>query len=280
MTDKQNEIIKDRILNAINNATGKAWNSGLSFSLPQNFATKTKYQGLNMFLLSLAPHKSPYYLTYKQALDLGGQVKKGSKGEMIYKYGTFNPDKDSENDNEKFIPFIKFYTVFNLDQIEGIEYPNPKHQVLSLVDQAKQASHISRRYIEKSEIKFVSGGNEPYYQAQTDTVVIPDVHNYDTDTKYFDTLFHELIHSTGHKNRLDRFDQHNFASDSYSKEELIATCGSAYLCMEIGIFETVIQNMGEYLKAWLDRVKDAKTQTLISAMSQAHKASNYILTIE
>jgi antirestriction protein ArdC len=240
---------------------------------PANLISKKQYRGINTFLLALAGYGSQYWLTYRQAQALGGNVRRGERGTKIVfwkfdKYETETADGETEN---RTSAFLRYYTVFNLEQTEGLK------ALLALPP---------ARPIESAETIIAGMPNAPAYERgflacytpSTDTVTMPSPTAFHSQAEYYSTMFHELVHSTGHAKRLTRegFDRpQQFGSESYSREELVAEMGSAMLCGVAGIEQATLANSAAYLKSWIARLK-SDSRLIISAASAAQKAADYI----
>ncbi|HUV84108.1 MAG TPA: zincin-like metallopeptidase domain-containing protein [Methanosarcinales archaeon] len=252
----------------------KPWNSDLF--APCNFETKRRYTGINPLILASRCFTSPYWLTFKACAKLGGKIKKGEHGTAIA-YWKFNKveEKNSKGElKEKTIPFCRYYTVFNLEQTEGIEYSNPE-----IPDREFTPIEAAEKVVEAWEAKPVIEhmGNRACYSPSKDIVTMPPKESFISDTGYYATLFHELSHSTGHETRLNRDLQNFFGDHEYSVEELIAEISACFLCSDCGIdTDQVITNTTAYCQSWVSKLKD-KPQMIISAASKAQKATNMIL---
>jgi antirestriction protein ArdC len=260
--------------------------------IPRNFVSKKPYRGINVFLLSTCRFTSPWFLTFIQAKELGGHVRKGEKGFLVVKYGTF--EKEVENGEtgeaeEKKLGYLKTYTVFNASQIEGIEFPI-QEPLPTFTD--SDASELARQIIagmpKRPEIK--EGFTIPSYVPALDVVQMPEPRYFDQETAYFSTLFHELAHSTGAASRLARkslldnkgmFAAENQARKVYAEEELVAEMAASFLNAHAGIIEAEIDNAAAYLAGWLKVLKsnDAKGW-IIRAAAQAQKAADFVLGID
>ena len=255
---------------------------------PRNFLTKNQYQGVNVFLLSSAGYASPWFLTYRQAQEIGGQVRKGEKGLLIVKYGTFEKEEPStqtgENETVKR-GYLKGYTVFNSSQIDGIEFPEIKHPEYQPSKRVELAQAIVEGMPQRPPIE--EGPHAcPHYQPKADKVGMPGRETFATEERFYKSLFHELTHSTGHASRLERetlignkgMMAAGTARQTYAKEELVAEMGAAFLTAQAGIVLDEFENAAAYLKGWLDvlKIKENK-RWIVGAASQAQKASEFIL---
>lgn len=241
-----------------------------------NRISKKPYSLLNQMLLK---HDGEY-ATYKQWSDLGGKVKKGEKSEIVvfWKIVQVEEAKDGKIE-KKTIPLLKYINVFHVSQVDGVESKgtNPiEHKPI------EEAERIKNDYIERENIvieELVT--NEAYYSPMMDYIQVPCKKQFNDIMEFYSTLFHEMVHSTGHRDRLGRLDTGvklaSFGSEEYSKEELIAEIGSAFLMNHIGI-ETVktFKNSAAYIQSWLKVLRN-DNRFIVSASSKAEKAMKYIL---
>ena len=247
-----------------------------------NRVSKRPYSLLNQMLLK----HTGEYATYKQWQDLGGQVKKGEKSEIVVFWKIFETEetnKDTGEKETKKIPLLRYYNVFHISQVEGVEplKPEPLNDEVEPIEEADKiiTDYITREHIEFTECR----SNEAYYSPSSDRVVVPMKEQYKVINEYYSTTFHELTHSTGHKSRLNRLETGAvaaFGGTEYSKEELVAEIGSASLMNLLGI-ETVktFRNSAAYIQSWLQVLRN-DNKFIVSASSKAEKAVNYILAAE
>lgn len=269
---KPYEIITDRILDMLDSGTvpwRKPWTA--TGGLPRNLVSGKPYRGINVFLTLASDYASPYWLTYKQAKDRGGQVRKGEKGTPVvfWNFRTVT----IEDEEEKNIPYMRYYTVFNTYQIDGLklEAEIPARPVNTI----NACEDIISNMPNMPEIKH--GFNRACYVPSSDIIQMPLKSAFHSDAEYYAALFHEVVHATAHKARLDRKDQGKVFGDAdYSREELIAEFGSAYLCGITGISPKTINNSAAYIAGWSKSIAGDK-RMVISAASQAQKAVDYIL---
>lgn len=238
---------------------------------PQNYQTKSRYNGINYFLLANTSYKYPYFLTFNQCRALGGSIKKGSKGIQVIYWQMLEKTKDNPEDKTEYFPLIKVFTVFNIDQTANIELKLP--QTLVTFTPAEQAEQLLSSMVNKPEIKH--NNQQAYYSPSADYISIPQPEQFANSNEYYSTLFHELIHSTGHANKLNRANSGSYGSEDYAKEELIAELGSAFLCSRCGIDNT-ITNTKAYIQSWLKALKN-DPKLIVMASARAEKAVNYLL---
>ena len=293
------ELVTARILEKLESGT-VPWQSPsiARVGLPRNFSTGNAYSGINVFLLGMEEFQSPFFLTYKQAQELGGQVRKGEKGLPVVKAGIWKP-KDAataatpvdanEPDQGAKRRFLKFYTVFNSSQIDGITFPEPpKCETFTPSAQADAARQIVAGMPNPPHI-FEGRRACPHYVPSSDTVEMPSRETFRAEWRFYKTLFHELGHATGHATRLNRktlTENRGMLSGGdgrkiYGQEELVAEMTAAFLGAQAGIIEDGLDNSAAYLSGWLSvlQAKDNK-RWLVQAAADAQKAADYILKVE
>lgn len=226
----------------------KPWRSGAGLSplgLPLNGLTRRHYSGINILLLWAALEEkgfaSPYWVTFKQCIAMGGSVRKGEKGTPVYFADKFVPEKEKARakdagDEPSAIAFLKRYTVFNADQCEGlpkglIATPAPKPE-RELIPEAEAL-------IMATGADFRVGGDHAFYVPSEDFIRIPPQTAFTDQINYYRTAFHELGHWTGHKTRLDRNLTTKFGTADYAREELVAELATAFVCASLGIVPSV-----------------------------------------
>lgn len=280
------EIITDRIVSQLEKGTvpwQKPW-SGMAASEPRNLVSKKGYRGINAFLTDCQGYTSPYWLSFKQAGDLGGKIKTGEKGTPVIfwnwvKKGTGKQDPVTDAELLKNIPFLRYYTVFNSQQCELPEGKLPL--VPDLPDNGLTpiacCERIAAKMPNAPAIRY--GEQRAYYRPSTDSVNMPKFGTFRTAEAFYSTLFHELTHATGHEKRLNRSgitDATYFGTSNYSKEELVAEMGAAFLCGTAGIENRTTDNSAAYIASWLRQLRK-DTKLVIVAAAQAQKAADYIL---
>lgn len=248
--------------------------------VPTSFVSKKPYRGVNTFLLALSRFKagydSNYWLTFKQIQALGGNVT-GQHSEMVVFWKLLekpaeNPTPENEMD---YIPMLRYYRVFNLDQVTGIKKPMLEN--VPVFQPIGEADQIASKYQE--QIAVTHGGSRAYYQPSTDSITMPERETFDSPEEYYSTLFHEFTHSTGHESRLNRSgitETHFFGDEIYSKEELVAEMGAAMLCGVVGTENKTIKNSVSYIQSWLGKLSDDK-KLVVHAAAAAQKAADFIL---
>jgi antirestriction protein ArdC len=278
MSNNVYKIITDKIINRLKKGN-ISWKKGW-IGQKINYISRNSYSGINLLLLE----KPGEYLTFNQAKKLGGHIKKGSKSEMIIYYKMLEKIVEEENEKgktkkvKKKIPFLRYYKVFHIEDVEGVE---SKLEIITH-DPIKSAETIVKDFKNKPKIE-TKNSSRAFYQPKTDKIVVPKMEQFKYLNKYYATLFHELIHSTGHNTRLNRFtnnDQFIFSSKSYSKEELVAEIGSAMLCNIAGIeTDETLDNSAAYIKGWIKKLEN-NHRLIIRASSRAQKAVDLITAEE
>lgn len=244
-----------------------------------NRITKRPYSLLNQMLLQ---HNGEY-ATFKQWQDLGGHIRKGEKSEIVVFWKIFE-SKETDSDTGKIeikkIPLLRYYNVFHISQVDGVE-PLALEQLNDEVEPIEAGDKIITDYIDREHLNFIEcKSNKAYYSPSSDTVVVPLKEQCQLINEWYSIAFHEISHSSGHKSRLNRIQTgaiSAFGSQDYSKEELVAELSSATL-MSIAGIETAktFRNSTAYIQNWLQVLRN-DNKFIVSASSKAEKAVNYIL---
>jgi antirestriction protein ArdC len=275
------EIITERIIQSLENNV-VPWRTPWKSEAPKNLISKKPYRGVNVLLLSTARHTSPYWLTYRQARSKGGFVKKGEKSTPIIFWKVFSKDGGDgmsipTEEGRRGGAVLRYYSVFNASQCEGIEVPASEEVDKLDFSPIEECERIVHGYATCPPIE--EGGNQAAYNPNFDRIQMPPRENFTSEEAYYATKFHEMVHSTGHKDRLDRdgiTKLDYFGSHQYSFEELIAECGSSFLCGEAGILDTTIDNSTAYIGGWVKKLH-SNPKWIVQAGGQAAKAADYIL---
>ena len=274
------QMVTDRIIAQLENGiipwkkpwTGVSPLNGGAF----NRVTKKSYSILNQMLLG----EGGEYATFKQWSALGGKIRKGEKQKIVVFWKVIHKtiqDKDG-NDKEVGIPFLQYYGVFHISQVDGVEPLNKDE--LKDVDPIPEADEIIDSYVKREGINYQEiASNEAYYSPLGDRVVVPMKSQFENANEFYSTAFHELTHSTGHKSRLDRIHVGvaAFGSEEYSKEELVAELGAAGMLNLLGIeIPETFKNSTAYIQSWIKALRNDK-KMIVMASSKAEKAIAYIL---
>jgi antirestriction protein ArdC len=250
-----------------------------SAGLPKNLESKKDYRGINSFLLAFTAwangFESSYWLTFNQAKEKKGSVKKGEKSSMVIFWKQYETT-DKETGEPRNLPVLRYYRVFNVAQCDGI--PAPDAMTFTPIDfkPINAAEAIAAGYVDSPAIEH--GGSRAFYRPSTDVVRLPEQTRFASCEEYYSTLFHELAHSTGHSKRLDRgldSDPQPFGSPDYGKEELVAEMAAAFLSAHAGIKPVTLDNQAAYIGGWLKQLKQDK-KLVIAAAGAAQKASDWI----
>ncbi len=277
MNTKAYDRITERIVSLMEKGTvpwHKPWQ--VQTGMPRNLVTQKPYRGINTFLLMSMGFESTHWLTFRQAVQLGGSVRKGEKSCPVVFWKPLQVTDEASGEIEK-IPLLRLYHVFNVNQCEGLKnVPATDEAAFAITEAAEIVANMPQPPVVKH------GMTQAYYAPRQDMVGMPERKRFTTEDGYHATLFHELVHSTGHEKRLKRqsiTERNGFGSDPYCKEELIAELGSAFLCGQAGIVERTIDGSAAYLEGWLKQLKSDKT-LIVYAAAQAQKAADFILGLK
>lgn len=273
MSLKVYEIITDRILQSLEKGV-VPWRMPWHTSTPMNLVSKKPYRGVNVFLLGMQRFTSSYFVTYKQAAAKGGQVRKGEKSTPVIFWKMLDKGVDDKG-RKSYIPLLRYYNVFNVTQCDGLKIP--EEHTSTLFEPIEACERVVAGWAGKPPIEH--GGNRACYSPSLDVISMPVRESFAKVEEYYSTLFHEMVHSTGHKDRLAREGITNpikFASHNYSFEELVAECGAAFLCGNTGIIDHTIDNSAAYIQGWVSKLK-SEPKWIIDAAGKAAKAADLIL---
>ena len=246
---------------------------------PRNLNTGKRYRGVNTFLLAFSAfakgYGSSYWLTFNQAKERGGNVRKGEKSSMVVFYKQFETE-DRKTGEAKTVPVLRYYNVFNVEQCEGIVAPDaPTFEPLAFTP-IESAEAIATGYAGGPPVEHA--GQKAFYRPSTDAVTMPEQTRFASCEEYYSTLFHELSHSTGHSTRLDRrldTAPMAFGSADYGKEELVAEMSAAFLSGHAGIKPATIDNQAAYIGGWLKTIKGDK-KLVVTAAGAAQRSADWI----
>jgi antirestriction protein ArdC len=239
------------------------------------------YRGINVIMLWAAAlekgYAAPLWITFKQAQELGGHVRKGEKGALVVYANTINrteTDEATGEETEEVIPFMKGYTVFNAEQVEGL----PAHfyamaaPVLDPVARIVQAE----AFFAATGADVRHGGNRAFYTQDQDRVQMPPFETFRDAESYYATLAHELTHWTKHPARLDRdCGRKRWGDEGYAAEELVAELGAAFICADLGLTAEPRADHASYIASWLKVLKDDK-RAIFTAAAHAQRAADFL----
>lgn len=238
------------------------------------------YKGINVLSLwesAISQHfTAPIWMTFKQAKELGADIRKGSQGTPVVYADSFIKTETTENGQEtqRGIYFLKGYTVFNVEQIDGL----PSHYYAPSADPLDTATRIEQadRFFNQTQAEIRHGGDRAFYSPASDFVQMPPYIAFRDAESYYATLAHEVTHWTRHPSRLDRsFGQSCFGDEGYAREELVAEIGSAFLCCDLGIIPEPRQDHAAYLDHWL-KVLKADKRAIFRAAAHAQRAVDFL----
>ena len=282
------EAITDRILQLLDQGT-IPWkqpirSGGLNGRLPTNLLSGRAYRGINVFLLAMTSvsegYESPYWVTFRQAKQLDGCVRAREKGTLVVFWKLYESE-DTKTGEMIQIPVLRKYTLFNTDQCVGVQTPADNQadsmQSSQSFTPVKECVEIVAGYIDPPTI--AHDGRSPMYVPERDVVQIPRPVRFESAERYYATLYHELVHSSGHSSRIDRgLDRilPPFGSPDYSKEELVAEMGAAFLAAVSGISPQTIEQSASYIDGWRRSIGSDK-KLVVTAAGAAQKAADWIL---
>jgi len=272
-------IVTDRIIGLLEKATVPWKQPWTNAGLPQNLVSKRAYRGINVWLLSMLGYEQNYFLTLKQLKEhFNGVLKKGEKGIPVI-FWNWKEVTDEDSGETKQVPFLRYYSVFNVDQVEGI----PSESIPIMEERnnnpIKACEDLIATMPDRPMLQFKE--QKAYYNPLLDYINLPMMKTFESSEHFYETYFHELIHSTGNSKRLNRkelMEMAEFWGDNYSIEELIAEMGACYLKSICGFTQSFEQNVS-YLQGWLAKLKNDK-HFVIYAAGRAQSAVDYILNVE
>jgi antirestriction protein ArdC len=255
----------------------KPWSATPGANTPCNAVSNRPYSGCNVVLLWMARaagYGTPRFLTFKQALELGGNVRKGEHGTKVYfvKQLQFRAQGADDNAATRLVPMMRAYTVFNVDQCENLPDSITAGKPMR-VRNPDTRDELADGFLQSTGADIREGHGEACYVPSRDFISMPAFAGFRGADHFYNVAFHELAHWTGHKARLDRDLKNRFGSRHYAAEELIAELGAAFLCAEFG-FDGDVRNAG-YIATWIELLKTDK-RAFFTACSQASKAADYL----
>ena len=274
--------VTDRIVTELENGRlpwVQPWSNTVATpSVPRNATTGRRYSGINVLLLWGSQQKSGFptqrWLTFRQALAAGGNVRRGEKGTTVFFASTFVPDGHKQESDPRAVPFLKRFTVFNVQQCDDLPaemtaapLPQPDHVTVPRAESLLRATGADLRI----------GGDKAFYMPSLDYIQIPPRHAYFDQINWYRTALHEVGHWTGSVKRLDRDQTGSFGTHAYMGEEIVAEMTSAFVLAELSIQPSV--RHADYIGAWLDMLREDK-RAIFKAARLATQAADYILAFE
>lgn len=285
------DVIRDRIKSTKKIPWVKPW---MSMGRPQqNIVSKRPYRGINALLTGFTDFTQPYWVTFDQAAKNGGTVKKDEHATpvLLWKPTERKAKKDTPgavlNEHGDWVVrglFSRYYRVFNVEQTEGLEHLIPEEPELVTPDPHEAAESAIRAFggfCERENIEFTSGGDRAFYRPATDGITLPKLEQFTSRVAYAATAWHEGVHATGAKHRLNRDEVtgltlSTFGSPPYAREELVAEIGAAMMAEHFGFGMEHVDQSAAYVQGWLKALED-DDNLIVSAAQRAQKAVDYIL---
>lgn len=242
------------------------------------------YAGINVLMLWASAMEqsfsAPIWMTYRQAKELGAQVRKGAKGTLVVYADKITRKEENEQGEEidRHIPFMKGYSVFCVDQIEGL--PAHFYALSESFKNPDQRNADAESFFANTGIEIRHGGNAAYYAPDPDFVQMPEFTSFRDAVAYYATLAHETTHATRHTSRLDRdFGRKKWGDEGYAMEELVAELGAAFLCADLELTPQITENHAPYIAGWVKVLKQDK-RAIFAAASHAQKAADYLHSLQ
>ena len=274
-------LITDKIIEKLEQGV-VPWRMPWTSEAPKNLVSGKSYRGINILLLGSQGYVSPYWLTFKQAKSLGGFVNKGEKSTPVVFWKNWTDlETNGEGKLEEKSRFVlRYYSVFNIEQCKLPPEEVPATDLTTKqFDPIPKAEQVVKAMPNAPEITHQS--QRACYSPLLDIVNMPKPESFDEPAAYYSTLFHELSHSTGHESRLNRdtlVDKVRFGSHSYSKEELVAEMGAAFLNGHCGIEAATLDNSASYINGWLGRLRN-DPKLVVQAAGKGQRAADFILDV-
>ncbi len=254
----------------------KPWAATAGQNMPQNAVTNRPYSGCNVILLWLARDRgctTPRFLTYQQATQAGGYIRKGEHGTRVYFVKQLQiKDGEGADADTRLVPMLREYTVFNVDQCEGLPDSIKAGRPMR-VRNPDTRDGLADEFLRSTGADIREGAGEAYFASSRDFISMPRFEAFRGADHFYNVAFHELTHWTGHKSRLDRDLRRRFGERAYAAEELVAELGAAFLCAEFGI-DGDVRNAG-YIQTWIGLLK-ADGRAFFTACNKAQAAADYL----
>ena len=280
---KQNKVLDAVVSQIIERieATGvlpwqRPWRSA---NQPMNMEYKNAYSGLNRWSCILAGYTSPFWLTFPQIRKFGGKIKKGNQHTKIMKVALIEKKrKNAQGEEEVYARWtqpVKYYKMWNLEQTEGIEAPEVADD--GSFEPIKACEDVVKGFTDAPAVVF--GGSKASYNLKKDEIEIPKKEAFISPEEFYNTLFHEYAHATGHSSRLNRrtlVENANFGTETYGKEELVAELTASMLCGHCNVEQKTINNSSAYISGWLNKMR-AEPRMLMASAGMAEKAFKHVV---
>jgi len=273
MRNLQKEIA-DKIIAAMETGNlpwNKPWSGAASGGIPKNARTGRAYSGANIVLLWITQQDHGYisnkWVTYKQAQEMGGTVRKGEKATTVTFVSRF--EKSNEAGETSSIPFLKAFSVFNVEQCDGIDLDMP----VAVAQNTDERDATCDEFIASTGAVVRHGGARAFFSPKEDFIQMPAWENFVGKVGYYETALHELVHWSGHESRCNRQFGQRFGDSAYAAEELVAELGAAFMCAEFG-YDAVTQHAA-YIQHWIKLLKD-DPRAFMTAASKASQSVEFL----
>jgi antirestriction protein ArdC len=244
---------------------------------------KMPYSGINILILWAAAtaqgFSCPIWMTYKQAQELGAQVRKSERGSQVVYANTYTRTETAENgeETEHAIPFLKTYTVFNCEQIDNLP-ADYYARAESVIDPIQRIAH-AETFFANLNADIRHGGNRAYYAMSTDHIQMPPFEAFRDAESFYATLAHECCHWSGAKSRLNRDLRGRFGSHAYATDELVSEICSAFLCADLALTPEPREDHAAYLQTWLTVLKNDR-RAIFTAAAHAERAAGFLHSLQ
>ena len=273
------QTITDKIISIMEQGTtttGPRWTGSNGQGLPRNALTGQAYRGVNVLLLWAEAAEKQYgsnlWLTYRQALALGGQVRKSEKSVMCVYFQKVEKEVQDEQDEKNSYAMIKPFFLFNVAQIDGL--PNDMTTPATAID--FDPIQDAEDFLAMTQATIRHGFDSAFYAPHRDEICLPNRERFTSEANFYATAFHEVSHWTGHESRLNRAFGKRFGDDSYAVEELVAELSAAFAMGHLGLVDGTIELHADYLQSWLKCLKSDK-QAIFTAAAQAGRAFDFLV---
>ena len=278
-----NQIITDKIINLLERGTvktGARWTGSKATGLPVNAKSGEQYHGINVLVLWAEMADKSYalcqWLTFKQAADMGANVRKGEKSVMCVYYRAVGKRDEAKAEDEQDTYFLaKPFWLFNVAQIVGLP-ADMTATANSATEKCFNPHKEAEQLLLNSQASINYGFDSAYYSPSTDKICLPARERFTSESNFYATALHELTHWTGSESRLNRSFGKRFGDDAYAFEELVAELGAAFTVGQLGMIDATIEAHADYVQSWIKVLKDDK-KAIFTAASQAARASAFIL---
>jgi antirestriction protein ArdC len=279
------QIITDKIINILERGTvntGPRWIGGNHAGMPTNAKTGEHYRGINVLVLwaEMADkfYASSQWLTYKQAADLGGNVRRGEKSVLCVYYQTVGKRQANDDEEKESYFLAKPFWLFNVAQIDGL--PAEMTEIANAeATKALEPCAAAEKLLLNSQATICHGFDSAYYAPSADKICLPNKERFTSAVNYYATALHELTHWTGNESRLNRTYGKRYGDDAYAFEELVAELGAAFTVGHLGMLDATIEAHADYVQSWIKVLQNDK-KAIFTAAAHASKALEFILTSE